>query len=288
MHLQSAGDTVEAHVVDPPQPNPVRLRAGQSRLERIRERGVLRVGFNDDNLPYAFRNRRGELVGLDVQMAHWLARDLGATLELVPFRRETLSEQLAADHFDIAMSGLVGTLARSQTMQLSEPYLEATFALVVPDHRARELSDGARLASGEALRVGILTESQFARVLGFLAPRAETVLVPSTRWYFEEPNDLDALILSAEAGAAWTILYPGFQVVVPTRQKVAMPLVYALPRHDDDWLEYVDFWVGFQKSTGGVGRLYDYWVRGETPGGTGRRWSVLRDVLGYEAGGDAS
>ncbi len=280
MHLQSAGDTVEARVVERPEPNPVRLRPGQSRLERIRERGVLRVGFNDDNLPYAFRNGRGELVGLDVQMAHWLARDLGATLEFVPFERGSLAAQISADHFDIAMSGLVGTLARSQKMKLSEPYLEATFSLVVRDYRARELGDAERLARSGSLRVGILTESQFTRALGFLAPRAETVIVLSTRWYFEEAHDLDALILSAEAGAAWTILYPGFQVVVPTRHKIAMPMVYALPDGDEDWAEFVDFWVSFQKGMGGVGRLYDYWVRGETPGGRSRRWSVLRNVLG--------
>jgi ABC-type amino acid transport substrate-binding protein len=91
MHLWDAKTEVEAEVLEHPEPNPFPLKPGQSRLERIRERGVLRVGFNDDNLPYAFRNARGELVGLDIEMAHRLARDLNASLEFVPFERKTLA-----------------------------------------------------------------------------------------------------------------------------------------------------------------------------------------------------
>ncbi len=35
-------------------------------LDRVRDRGVLRVGYFEDSLPYAFVNRRNELVGFDV------------------------------------------------------------------------------------------------------------------------------------------------------------------------------------------------------------------------------
>jgi Na+/H+-dicarboxylate symporter len=56
MHRWDAKTEVEAEILERAEPNPLPLERGQSRLERIRERGVLRVGFNDDNLPYAFRN----------------------------------------------------------------------------------------------------------------------------------------------------------------------------------------------------------------------------------------
>jgi ABC-type amino acid transport substrate-binding protein len=281
MHLWGAKTEVDAEILERAEPNPVPLRPGQSRLERIRERGILRVGFNDDNLPYAFRNARDELVGLDIEMAHRLARDLGAVLEFVPFERKTLARQLANDHFDIAMSGLIGTMERSERMRLSRYYLDATFSLVVRDHRARDMDSYEELAKVESLRVGILTESQFSRALQRYVPQAETVVVPSTKWFFQEPHDLDALLLSAEAGAAWTILYPDFQVVVPTRRKVSMPLVYAMPSGDMGFAELVDFWVSFQERTGGVAELYDYWIRGRGAVEQTPRWSVLRNVLGW-------
>jgi hypothetical protein len=54
-------------------------------LERIRQRGTLRVGFTLDQLPFAFYNLRGDLVGMDVELAGLLARDLGVpAVEFIP------------------------------------------------------------------------------------------------------------------------------------------------------------------------------------------------------------
>ena len=47
-------------------------------LQRIRARGVLRVAFVGDRVPFAFVNARGDLVGMDVELAQRLAQDLGA------------------------------------------------------------------------------------------------------------------------------------------------------------------------------------------------------------------
>lgn len=281
MHNMDANALVDAVVLEDASPNPVPLRSGQSHLDRVRERGVLRVGINDDNLPYAFRNESGGLVGLDVEMAHRLARDLGATLEFVPFDRDGLARQLAEDHFDIAMSGLIGTVERSHAMRLSEPYLQATFSLVVRDHRARELDTYREIVHVPSLRVGVLTESQFAQTIRLELPQAEIIAVASIRAFFEAEHDLDALLISAEAGAAWTFLYPDFQVVVPTRRPVSMSLVYALPERDEEFAEFVDFWISIQRGMKVVDDLYAYWIRGEGSAERGPRWSVLRDVLGW-------
>ena len=54
-------------------------------LQRIRARGVLRVAFVGDRVPFAFVNARGDLVGMDVELAQRLAQDLGATrVDFVP------------------------------------------------------------------------------------------------------------------------------------------------------------------------------------------------------------
>ena len=49
---------------------------------------MLRVGYLPDNLPFAFFNAAGDLVGFDIEMAHTLARDLRVELEFVPIARE--------------------------------------------------------------------------------------------------------------------------------------------------------------------------------------------------------
>ena len=53
------------------------------RLREIKERGVLRVGFFTDAVPWAFVNAKGEVVGHDIEAAHRLAEQLGVKLEFV-------------------------------------------------------------------------------------------------------------------------------------------------------------------------------------------------------------
>ena len=56
---------------------------GQSRLDQIVKRGALRVGYLEDSLPYAFFNSESELVGMDIDLANVLAREMGVELEFV-------------------------------------------------------------------------------------------------------------------------------------------------------------------------------------------------------------
>ena len=100
----------------------------------MRDDGVLRVGYFEDSLPYAFLNRRGELVGFDVEMALQLARDLGVRAELVPVDRIVLDSGLDPAVCDLVMSGVAVTADRSVRMQFSASYLDETVAFIVPDN----------------------------------------------------------------------------------------------------------------------------------------------------------
>lgn len=62
---------------------------------------VLRVGVSDDYAPFARSGR-----GFDVEVARALARDLGMTIEWVRFTWPELSAAVAANRFDVAMSGV--------------------------------------------------------------------------------------------------------------------------------------------------------------------------------------
>ena len=55
-------------------PPPLPVQSSQSPLKRIRARGAIRVGYLEDNRPFSYFMGEGKLVGLDVEMAHILAR----------------------------------------------------------------------------------------------------------------------------------------------------------------------------------------------------------------------
>jgi Na+/H+-dicarboxylate symporter len=262
-------------------PNPVRLNPGESLLDRIQRRGVIRVGYNEDKLPFAYFNSEGTLIGFDVDMAHALARDLGVTIEFVRFDRATLAEQLSLDNFDVVMSGLVGTLERAQAMEHTTPYMDVTLALVVPDYRVRRFRNLESLRQQQELRIGFVDLSRgFVERLQIAIPDAELVELSTSQEYFDEANrELDALLTSAESGSAFTLFYPEFEVVVPTGLEVSLPLFYAIGGQDAEMRGFLEHWVSLRRLDGTMQEYYDHWILGKTALVEQPRWSVIRDVL---------
>jgi ABC-type amino acid transport substrate-binding protein len=239
-------------------PNPVPLGPGLSRLERIRERSLIRIGFRPDHLPFSFFNAKDELVGLDIEMAHHLASELGVRIEFVAFTNPTLRAQLAADHFDIAMSGLAATTRRAELLQLSKPYMDLTLALVVPDHLTDQFADIEAIRKRGAFGLGISAGSFSADEINRAAPAVEVVPLESERQFFETPpRDMDALLTSAEGGSAWTLIYPGYTVVNPRSRPVRIPIAYAYGGPDPRLEGFLEHWIRLKRKDGTLDELYD-------------------------------
>ena len=281
--MQLLEQPVENTVIKQPLPNPEPLRDGESLLQRIRRRGVIRVGYNEDKLPFAYFNHRRTLVGYDVEMAHSLARDLGVSLELVRFDRATLVQQLNADHFDIVMSGLVGTLERAQAMAHTESYMDVNLALVTRDFRSNDFRTLKRISALDDLRIGFVDLSRgFVNRIETELPDATLVEIADNRDFFNGNHpDLDALLISAESGAAFTLMYPRFEVIIPNELKASLPLFYAVGNRDAQMRDFLEYWVGLRQKDGTAQDYYDHWVLGKTNGENEPRWSILRDYLGW-------
>lgn len=251
----------------------------QSRLDRMQATKVLRVGYHPDNLPFLFFNASGELVGFDVDMAHLMADDLGMKLEFVPFEFDTLAEQLDRGDFDIAMSGIAITPPRLLRMSLTESYFDSTLAFVVKDHLRREFSTRSSAANLTDVSVAVPHSTYFKSGIEKYLPHAKVVAVASPREFFER-GDLDAMLLSAEAGSAWTIQFPSYTVAIPQPDVISHPLGYAIPQGDTRFTEFVNRWIELQRGHRDYDRLYNHWILGkkdakdDTP-----RWCIIRDVL---------
>ena len=241
------------------------------------------MGYNPDKLPFAFFNSRGQLVGFDISMAEGLARDLDVSVEFVPFARNALVEQLEADHFDVVMSGLIGTLERAVAMEHTRPYLEVTLALVVPDYRVREFATLDRIREHADLRIGFVDLSLgFVDRLRSKLPNAELVDLGTNRSFFEGAwRETDALLISAESGAAYMLLYPDFEAVVPEGIRSSLPLFYAVGARDREMREFLEHWIGLRKGDGTFEDHYERWILGRTARPGEPRWSILRNVLGW-------
>jgi ABC-type amino acid transport substrate-binding protein len=283
--MQLLEDPAPAVVLDEAVPNPVALNPGQSRLDRIRQRGVIRIGFNADRLPYAFLNARGDLVGFDIDMAHHLAHDLGVEIEFVPFETSAMPQQLEADHFDLIMSGVAGSPSRYEQMLFTDSYLDGTPALVMKDHVRRKYDTLDKLQDKEDLSVGVLDDAWVINRIRTVLPKARVVPMESSRPFFEggegERLDIDLIVISAESGSAWTLLHPEYAVVTTVLKARHWPLGYPIGGRDRELEDFMNDWIYLSKKDGTIQTAYDHWILGRTAEEEKPRWSVIRDILGW-------
>ena len=250
-------------------------------LDRVAATGILRVGYHPNNLPASFFNSRDELVGYDIDMAHQLAQHLRCKLEFVPFEFQTLPEQLNRGDFDLAMSAVTMLPARLAKMRFTKPYMQITAALLLPDHRRQEFDQRLTNRSFDDLTIAVGRTSDAAPIARSLLPGADVVTLPSVRDYLESGGkEAVAMLWTAEAGAAWTLLYPEFSVVV-IRPLFQAPVGYPVARQNEAFAQFTSSWIEFISAGGYDQRLYDHWILGKSTAKKGPRWSVVRDVLGW-------
>ncbi len=250
-------------------------------LETMRARGVLRVGYLADALPYAFFNATGDLVGLDIDLAHRLASELGVRLEFMPVERDRLTEELSRNCCDIVMGGVAVTTLRASQVLFSATYLDETLAFVVPDHSRELFSSWDEIRGLAPLVIAVPNVPYYIDKLREKAPRAELRVLQDgvSRAFTAWPADVSALAMPAERGSAWTLLHPEYSVVVPEPGILKLPLAYPIGRHDAAFASFINTWIDLKRKDGTIASLYDYWVQGRDASPRQPRWSIIRDVL---------
>lgn len=262
--------------------NPDPIRAGQTRIERIKERGFIRIGFDPDKMPFAYYDSGKQLVGFDIEMAWYLADDLMVNIEFVPIDRQNLQQQLYDDHFDVAMSAQEGTVSQAAYLPAIDPYMETTLAVVVPDYQKRNFRDVDAIKEMRDLRIGVIKGTFFAERAPLVFPDKrdfEIVQLDSAAEYFEGRHaEMDGVVMEAEAGSAWTLLYPEFAVANPLRGEIKVPLYY-LTATDRDFQRFLQNWMTLKRADGTYDRLFKHWILGQDDQPQKPRWCVIRDVL---------
>ncbi len=278
--MEMIGPEVESTVSDHAEPNPIPMAQGRTHLERIRERGVIRVGFNSGELPFAYFNGNGHLVGFDIEMAHRFARELGVTIEFVPFEFESLEQQLNEDHFDVAMSGIVAAYQHLGSIHYARANLDLTAAVVVRDHTREDYASVQSIRELGSVKWGVVGQPHLGARFQTRLPNIEVVSLSAHADFFDgRHEELGALVTSAEAGSAWTLRYPEFHVVIPEGVRAQGPLVYPLHGDASDLREAIDHWAYLASRNGTIDELFGHWILGEDQVRQGPRWSVIHDVL---------
>ena len=125
---------------------------------QVVEEGKLTVCTHLPYEPFQYKEG-GKIVGFDVDIADLLAEELGVEQKIVntPFETIETGQAMNTGKCDLAAAGMTITEERSQVMDFSDPYFDATQALLV---QKGSNYDSLESLAGKTLAVQISTTGQ--------------------------------------------------------------------------------------------------------------------------------
>ena len=95
----------------------------KSTLNKILERNELIVGMNPEYMPFNMKDKKGRIIGYDVDMAKNMAKAMGVKLKIVSTSWDGIIAGLLTSKYDIIMSGMTITQERNLKINFSDPYV---------------------------------------------------------------------------------------------------------------------------------------------------------------------
>lgn len=237
--------------------------ASEDNVHRIAASGRLRVGMSGVQPPLSMKNRAGELVGLDVDLARALAEAMDLELELVETPFHELLSGLARGRFDLVISSLTITPARNTRVAFAGPYLISGAMLLTRDSLVDELAEIDALNSSERT-FGALEGSTSADLIREAFPEAQLLLSP----------DLDSLVPRIVSGEIDGLIgdLPYVRFVLARHPEAGLaelpapfttePLGIALPAHSPLLVNLVQNYLNALEYTGRLIQMKVRWLNG--------------------------
>lgn len=249
-------------------------------ITTIKKNGYLNVGYNPRQVPFSYFNVNQELVGFDIEMMKKLALELDVKLVFIPYDDVNAVKALNRGQIDLAISGLQMTTHRLQKLGFTNPVLTLHYSLVVKDHRADEFADAELIAKAGPIKLAAVGDYSIMPQLIAKYPNITVELIDSDKTFFEDKSKKwDGLIVSLEAGQAWTILYPDYIALYNRDEIKSFPMSYAVAQNNIALQMFLNSWLTIQESSGHIEKLYSYWILGENAVPKTPRWSIIKDVL---------
>lgn len=93
-----------------------------NRLEKIKADGKLIVATSPDYAPYEFVDKDNNIVGADLDLAKFIAAELGVELEMQAMDFDTVLASITMGKVDLALAGLTLTEERKEIMDFTDSY----------------------------------------------------------------------------------------------------------------------------------------------------------------------
>lgn len=224
----------------------------KSRLTKILESGVVRVGTTGDFYPMSFKDPGSNTYkGHQIDVAEKFAADSGLKVEYVLTEWRTLINGLVADKYDIVMTGTSMSMGRAKTAAFTDVWGVTGFLPLVQKKNAGRFKTWDDLNKPD-VTIGVNLGTTFVPFIQSQLPNAKLRQVdsPARDWQELLAGRVDVTITSILEGAGLAQRHPDLQLLFTDSIRNTLPMSFLVPQDDQTWLNYVNAWIAMSKGTG--------------------------------------
>ncbi len=233
--------------------------AGESMLEQVMKRGVLRVGMSTF-VPWAMQDKSGNFVGFEIDVANRVAQDMGVKAEFIPTKWSGIIPALLTGKFDIIIGGMGIRPERNLKVNFSIPYDYTGMSIVAHKRLAagfKKLSDFNSPSVSIASRTGTTAASAAKQFM----PKVKL------RLFDDESQAIQELLLGRVQAVVASAPLPAFQAIanpdrlfLPLKEDFTRePIGFAIRKGDFNTLNFLDNWIRVMEAEGWLKERKHYW-----------------------------
>lgn len=231
----------------------------ESTIDKVVRRGVLRVGM-DTFLPWAMKDKKGELVGFEIDVARRLASDMGVKVEFVPTKWAGIIPALLTSKFDVVIGGMGIQTKRALKVNFTIPYDYSGMAIVAHKEKAAGFSSLEDFNNSDVEIACKLGTTAVTAVKKYI-PKAKLRLFDDEAQAYQElrNGNVHAVVGSSPRPAYEAIKYPETMFLPLDSNFTKEPIGFALRKGDFDTLTFFNNWITIVSHEGWLQERHDYW-----------------------------
>ncbi|AXN33556.1 amino acid ABC transporter substrate-binding protein [Vibrio coralliilyticus] len=228
-------------------------------LDKINERGTLRVGMSTF-VPWAMRDKQGDLIGFEIDVAERLAADSGWKVEFVPTAWDGIIPALLAKKFDVIIGGMSVTPERSKSVLFTTPYSHSGVQVAANKELASgfsEMSDFNSRRVKIAARRGAFT----VQVAREAFPKAKILQFDDDAQAFQEVLNGNAhAVIASSPKPEHEAVKNADKLFIPFNERLSKGNeAFAVRLGESDKQAFFDQWIQARTEDGWLEQRYEYW-----------------------------
>lgn len=232
--------------------------AQKSTLHSIINKGELRVGLDPGYMPFEMKDKKGNIIGFDIDIARAMAKGMGVKLIIVPTAWDGIIAGLLTDKYDIIIAGMTITQKRNIKVCFAHPYISVGQTLLANKKYAgktwRDLDK-----PGYTIVTKIGTTGEIAAKEMFKHAKIRTFDSQSDAAQEVMNGKADAFIYDKPYNAIFYATKGKGKIVHLDKDMTYEPLGFAIRQGDPVFINWLNNFLNQIKKDGRYKKMYDKW-----------------------------